>query len=209
MRIAREGWPFIGAAWVALAVLVVTRWWLAAGLLLPVTFWVMAFFRDPVRDRTRGADLILAPADGKIVSIVPIDEPSFLHGPATRLAIFMNVFDVHVNRYPADGTIGLRHYAAGRFLNAAADKASAVNEQSTIGLITGHGKILIRQIAGLIARRIITDHGEGHRANQGGRLGLIRFGSRVDLFLPANVEIVVKTGQHSKAGETVVARWTS
>ncbi len=209
MRVAKEGWPFIAIAWVVLAALALAGWWIAALGWLPIAVWVVAFFRDPARDRVRGDDLILAPADGKIVSIIAIDEPGFLGGPATRVAIFMNVFSVHVNRYPADGTVGLRQYTPGRFLNAAAEKASTENEQSTIGLVTSRGRLLIRQIAGLVARRIVTDHDTGQVVRQGNRLGLIRFGSRVDLFLPPNAEILVAVGQHTSAGETVVARWKS
>lgn len=209
MRIAREGFPFIAVGFAILAALAVfTPWWVAL-LWLPIALWVVAFFRDPVRDRVRGADLILAPADGRVVSIIEIDEPTFIGGRATRVAIFMNVFNVHVNRYPADGTVALRAYTPGRFLNAGVEKASTENEQASIGLRTARGPILLRQIAGLVARRIITDHTEGHTAGQGERLGLIRFGSRVDLFLPPNTALDVKPGDLTTAGETVVARWTS
>jgi len=207
MRVAREGWAFIGIAALILAGLGLAGWWIAFGLWLPIAIWVVAFFRDPARTRVRGADLILAPADGRVVSVIPIDEPAFLGGPAIRVAIFMNVFNVHVNRYPADGTVGLRRYTPGQFLNAAVEKASTANEQSTIGLVTPRGRLLMRQIAGLVARRIVTDHPEGQVVHQGDRLGLIRFGSRVDLFLPANAEPAVKVGDRTRAGETVVARW--
>jgi phosphatidylserine decarboxylase len=209
IRVAREGWPFIGLAALILVVFAAAGWWLAALLWLPITVWVVAFFRDPARDRVRGEDLILAPADGKVVSVIRIEEPTFLRGPATRVAIFMNVFNVHVNRYPADGVIALRQYTRGKFLNAAEEKASVDNEQATLGLTTKRGPLLIRQIAGLVARRIVTDHREGDVVRQGSRLGLIRFGSRVDLFLPPTAEVLVTAGQTTAAGETVVARWTS
>ncbi len=207
MKVAREGWPFILIAAAILLLLAAAGWYVAALIWLPITIWVVAFFRDPVRDQVRGSDLVLAPADGKIVSIIPIDEPLFLGGPATRVAIFMNVFNVHVNRYPATGSVEMRSYTAGAFLNAAVEKASTANEQATIGLRTMHGKLLIRQIAGLVARRIVTDHEVGHQAAQGDRLGLIRFGSRVDLFLPSDATLRVKTGDITKAGETVIATW--
>jgi phosphatidylserine decarboxylase len=208
MRVAREGWPFIGGAWLLLAVLALAGWWVAAAVWLPVALWVVAFFRDPPRDRVRGDDLILAPADGLVVSVIPIDEPAFLGGPSTRVSIFMNVFNVHVNRYPAAGTVRYRHYAPGRFLNAVGEKASAENEQCSLGLETPRGRLLVRQIAGLVARRIVTDHQPGHVAAQGERLGLIRFGSRVDLFLPPGTAVGVAPGQRTRAAETVVARWT-
>jgi phosphatidylserine decarboxylase len=120
----------------------------------------------------------------------------------------MNVFDVHVNRYPAEGTVAYRHYNPGRFGHAGSEKSSLDNEQSSVGLSTLRGKVLIRQIAGLIARRIVTDHNVGTQVQQGDRLGMIRFGSRVDLFLPCDrVRFLVKAGDTTKAGMTVVAEW--
>lgn len=207
MRIAPEGWPFIGIAAGLLGLLtLVAPWWVAL-LWLPVTVWVVAFFRDPPRTAVRGEQLILAPADGRIVSVIPIDEPEFLGGPATRVSIFMNVFNVHVNRYPCDGTVAHRAYHPGRFLNAASEKASRENEQATIGLDTTRGRILLRQIAGLVARRIVTDHDPGTPVTQGSRLGLIRFGSRVDVFLPPGVTVRVATGDRTRAADTVLAEW--
>ncbi len=208
MRIAPEGWPFIGMAAGLLALLaLVAPWWVPL-LWLPVAVWVVAFFRDPPRDTVRGDRLILAPADGRIVSIIPIDEPEFLGGPATRVSIFMNVFNVHVNRYPCEGTVAHRAYHPGRFLNAASEKASRENEQATIGLDTARGRILLRQIAGLVARRIVTDHGPGTPVTQGSRLGLIRFGSRVDVFLPPGVTVRVALGDRTRAADTVLAEWS-
>ena len=137
-----------------------------------------------------------------------IDEPDFHGQSVVRVAIFMNVFDVHVNRYPARGTVTYRHDNPGRFLNAASEKASLENEQNSIGLETPGGKILIRQIAGLVARRIVTDHAGGTDVAQGQRMGIIRFGSRVDLFIPRSAKILVSVGDRTKAGETVVATWT-
>jgi phosphatidylserine decarboxylase len=207
MRVAREGWPFIAIAWVVLAALFWLRWW--AGLIwLPIAVWVVAFFRDPLREGPRGDGVVLAPADGKVVSVIPIDEPSFLRGPASRISIFMSVFDVHVNRYPSRGRVTLRSYLPGAFGHAMAEKASEKNEQSTVGLDTPRGRILIRQIAGAIARRIVTDHPQGAEVAQGERMGLIRFGSRVDVFLPAGAVIEVREGERTRTAETVIARWT-
>lgn len=208
MRVAREGWPFIGAAWLLLVGLAALGWWLAFAAWLPIAVWVAAFFRDPVRDRVRGDDLVLAPADGRVVSVIPIDEPDFVGGATTRVSIFMNVFSVHVNRYPASGIVRFRQYTPGRFVNAADEKASRENEQCSLGVESPHGRLLIRQIAGLVARRIVTDHEPGQAVTQGERLGLIRFGSRVDLFLPPSATIAVASGEATRAGETVVARWT-
>jgi phosphatidylserine decarboxylase len=207
MRVAPEGWPFIAIAWILVAVLAWFRLWPAVVLWLPIAVWVIAFFRDPVRSGPRGDDLILAPADGKVVSVIPIDEPAFVRGQTTRVSIFMNVFDVHVNRYPARGRVAYRHYMEGRFLNAAGDKASSDNEQSSVGLDSPRGRILIRQIAGLVARRIVTDHAEGTEVMQGDRMGLIRFGSRVDVFLPAPAAAMVRPGDVTRAGQTVIGQW--
>jgi len=207
MGVAREGYPFIAIAWAVLLVLALVSRPLAL-VWLPVAVWVVAFFRDPVRTGPRGEDLVIAPADGKVVSIVRIHEPDYHGAEVVRVAIFMNVFNVHVNRYPASGTVEYRHDRPGRFLNAASEKASLENEQNSVGLATPRGKLLIRQIAGLVARRIVTDHSEGTMVRQGDRLGLIRFGSRVDLFLPPAAAIRVAVGDHTRAGETVVATWT-
>ncbi|NOT07182.1 MAG: phosphatidylserine decarboxylase family protein [Gemmatimonadales bacterium] len=206
MRIAPEGWPFIAIGWVILAALAWFNPWL--GLIwLPVAIWLLVFFRDPIRLGPRGDEFILAPADGVVVSVISIDEPLFIKGPATRVSIFMNIFNVHVNRYPSRGTVGFRAYVKGKFGHAMPEKASHENEQSTIGLDSPRGKLLIRQIAGLIARRIVTDHQPGTLVEQSQRLGLIRFGSRVDLFLPAGAEVAVAVGQKTRVAETVVARW--
>jgi phosphatidylserine decarboxylase len=119
----------------------------------------------------------------------------------------MNVFDCHVNRYPTDGTVAYRHYNPGAFGHAAAEKSSLSNEQSSVGLATQRGKVLIRQIAGLVARRIVTDHAVGTAVHQGERLGMIRFGSRVDLFLPLGTRVLVHMGDTTRVGVTVVAEW--
>jgi phosphatidylserine decarboxylase len=208
MRIAPEGRPFIIGAWLIVAVLATVFGWPAAVVWLPIAIWVIAFFRDPVREGPRGEQLVIAPADGKVVSIIAIDEPEVIGGPATRVSIFMNVFNVHVNRYPTSGEVTFRRHRPGAFFNAASEKAALENEQSDVGMTTVRGPILVRQIAGLVARRIVTDHGMGHQAKQGDRLGLIRFGSRVDIFLPAGTTIRVREGEITKAGTTIIAEWS-
>ena len=215
IRTAPEGrWFIIGAWAVALGLvgLAMARtsagWVVAAAVWGVVAVWVVAFFRDPVRSWSRGARLIVAPADGKVVSVTDVDEPAYFSGRAQRISIFMNVFDCHVNRYPTDGTIAYRHYNPGAFGHAGAEKASLSNEQSSVGLATARGKVLIRQIAGLIARRIVTDHQVGTAVQQGERLGMIRFGSRVDLFLPLGTRVLVHVGDTTRVGVTVVAEWS-
>jgi phosphatidylserine decarboxylase len=207
MRFAPEGRWFIAGAWIIVAALAAAGLWIGVAVTALLALWVMWFFRDPERRWGRGDELILAPADGKVVAIVQTDEPAFLGGVAVRISIFMNVFDCHVNRYPVDGRVEYRYYNPGRFLNAAGDKASLDNEQSSVGVATPRGRVLVRQIAGLIARRIVTDHPVGTPVTQGQRLGMIRFGSRVDLFLPSGVTVLVKVGDTTRVGVTPVARW--
>ena len=207
IRVAPEGWPFIGVAW---GMVVLLAWLAPVWLLLlwlPIAVWVVAFFRDPVREGPRGDQVVIAPADGEVVSVITVDEPEFVGGRATRVSIFMNGFNVHVKRDAMSGTVAFRHYHPGTFGHAGTEKASLENEQSSLGLQTARGRVLIRQIAGLVARRIVTDDGIGVTARQGERMGLIRFGSRVDLFLPTDARVVVHTGNKTMAGSTVVAQW--
>lgn len=212
MNVAREGLPFIfGALAIAVAAFVValTRrsWplWLLALLLTVVALWVAYFFRDPERTGERGDKLIISPADGRISHIVEVDEPSFIHGRAIRISVFMNVLNVHVNRYPVSGRVRYLHYNPGKFLNAASEKSSLENEQMSVGIESNGRRILVRQIAGLIARRIVTYSKDGDMAQQGTRFGLIRFGSRVDVFVPLGSKVLVKIGDKPAAGTTVLA----
>lgn len=212
MNFAREGYPFIGIATLlavaAFALALVRRsWslWLLAIIITILALWVAYFFRDPERSGERGPNIVVAPADGKLIMITEVDEPAFIGGRAIRLSIFMNVFNVHVNRYPVDGTVGYVHYNKGKFLNAAAEKSSLENEQSSVGIQSGSSRILVRQIAGLIARRIVTYSKSGETVRQGERMGLIRFGSRVDVFIPTDARLRVPLGTLTTAGTTVLA----
>jgi phosphatidylserine decarboxylase len=207
MRIAPEGWPFIIGAWIVAVVLGIFAPVWATIAWVVIAIWVVAFFRDPIRTGPRGENVCIAPADGVVVSVVHVDEPSYVKDRTIRVSIFMNVFNVHVNRYPMSGTIEYRHYNKGSFGHAGTEKASLENEQSSVGLLTAMGKVLVRQIAGLVARRIVTDHEVGTVAVQAERMGLIRFGSRVDIFLPVTAKVLVHTGDKTQAGATVVAQW--
>jgi phosphatidylserine decarboxylase len=178
--------------------------WLLAFALTLVALWVAYFFRDPERPGERGDRIVIAPADGKIVMISDVDEPTFMHGQATRVSIFMNVFNVHVNRYPVSGVVRQIDRKAGKFLNAAADEASLENEQNSVGIDANGSRVLVRQIAGLIARRIITYGKSGDQVRQGDRMGLIRFGSRVDVFVPKGSQLRVHVGEVTVAGVTVL-----
>ncbi len=212
MNFAREGLLYIAiAAIIAVGAFVAAigrrSWplWIAAFLLTVIAIWVASFFRDPERIGERGERLVIAPADGKVVQVSTVDEPAFLHEPALRISIFMNVFNVHVNRYPVSGIARYVRYTPGRFLNAAVQAASMENEQTAVGIETGANRVLVKQIAGLIARRIVTYSKEGERVQQGDRMGLIRFGSRVDVFVPAAATVRVQVGATTVAGVTVIA----
>lgn len=212
MNFAREGLLFIAIAAVVAAGafgFAITRrsWglWLAAFALLLLALWVAYFFRDPERTGERGPSLVVSPADGKLILVTEVDEPSFVKGRAIRLSIFMNVFNVHVNRYPVDGVVKYVNYNKGKFFNAAAEKSSLENEQMSIGIDTGRHRILVRQIAGLIARRIVTYSNAGETVKQGDRMGIIRFGSRVDVFIPVNSTLRAKVGDITVAGVTILA----
>jgi phosphatidylserine decarboxylase len=182
--------------------------WLAFGL----TLWVAAFFRDPIRTTPRGDKFIVAPADGLITMIAKVPPPSELRGPDaladgeyTRVSIFMSVFDVHINRTPIAGRVRRIAYVPGKFVNADLDKASEDNERQHILVESADGlRIGFTQIAGLVARRILAFVKEGDPVEAGQRVGLIRFGSRVDVYLPAGVAPRVVLGQRSVAGETII-----
>ncbi|WP_293879874.1 phosphatidylserine decarboxylase [Sphingomonas sp.] len=186
--------------------------WLTWPLII-LTVWVAAFFRDPVRSIPQGSDLIIAPADGLITLIETVPVPRELSGegglgdlPVTRVSIFMSVFDVHINRTPISGTVTRVVYIAGKFLNADLDKASEENERQHLLVERSDGvRIGFTQIAGLVARRIMPFVKPGDMVAAGQRIGLIRFGSRVDVFLPAGTAPRVVLGQRSVAGETVLA----
>ena len=206
--INRAGWPFIGAFAAATLVL-----WLVAeplgvvGLIL--TLWCVYFFRDPERFTPVRAGLVISPADGVVQLIdtaAPPPELDLGAEPMTRICVFMNVFNVHVNRAPADGTISRLAYRPGKFLNASLDKASDLNERMAYAMTTTDGdEIAFVQIAGLVARRIVSQVKEGDALSAGQRFGLIRFGSRVDVYLPARSQALVGVGQTALAGETVLA----
>jgi phosphatidylserine decarboxylase len=212
MRVAREGIPFIVAsdALAIAAIVLASRtgspWlWALAVLLVVIAAWVVYFFRDPERDGARGDHLVISPADGKIVMIAEVHEPAFIRGRAIRVSVFMNIFSVHVNRYPVSGDVRYTHYNPGKFLNAAVEKASLENEQSSVGIESPIGRVVVRQIAGLVARRILTYSRDGDRAAQGARFGIIRFGSRVDVFVPTTCRVKVREGEQVFAGLTVLA----
>jgi phosphatidylserine decarboxylase len=203
--IAKEGYPFI-----AIAVLVVLVFWLAGlcwlfYLALALAVFVVAFFRDPERS-IPGGDAVVSSADGRVIKVEIVEEERFLKAKALKICVFMNVFNVHVNRAPMAGKVVGVHYNPGKFFNASFDKASLLNEQNAIVMQTESGKqFLAIQIAGLVARRIVCYAREGQSFKKGERIGIIRFGSRVDLYLPPDAEALVKVGDKVSAGSSVVA----
>lgn len=202
--LAREGWPFIAASLIA-AVLATAycAWW-------SIPLWVIAafviqFFRDPPRVVPRGERIVLSPADGRIVSIEPVTDP-YLNRPALKISVFMNVFNVHSNRSPLDCEVKQRWYNPGQFVNAALDKASVENERNALWLRTAEGHdVTCVQVAGLIARRILCYVDAGSTLARGQRYGFIRFGSRVDLYLPSETRVKVAIGEKVSATRTILA----
>ncbi len=203
--VAVEGLPFI------IPVLLVT---IISAAFLPVwvtvicaalLVFVTAFFRNPQRKIPDDPQAVISPADGKVIEIKQMNEPDFLAARCTRVCVFMNVFNVHVNRIPLGGTVKNIRYFPGKFLVASLDKASELNERNAV-LIEGAGgvKVLVVQIAGLVARRIVSYLTVGDSVVRGDRFGLIRFGSRLDLYLPVNAKIMVQVGQKVRGGETIV-----
>ena len=180
---------------------------LLAGLLVVLFAFLLYFFRDPQRTPPPGEGLILAPADGQVMEVQHVHEPRFLQGEALKISIFMSLFNVHVNRAPVEADVTWVEHVPGQFLQAFRPEASEVNEHNLIGMESHHGRVLVKQIAGILARRIICWVHPGQRLQAGGRLGLIKLGSRVDLHLPLEAEPVVRVGDQTYAGVTVVARW--
>lgn len=182
-------------------------------IMVGITIWVAAFFRDPVRTTPVGGNLVVAPADGLVTMIAKVPPPRELAGPdgladseMTRISIFMSVFDVHINRSPVSGRVRRMAYVEGKFLNADLDKASDENERQHFLIEADGGQLIgVTQIAGLVARRILTFVHEGDAVEAGQRIGMIRFGSRVDVYLPAGTGSKVLLGQRAIAGETLLA----
>jgi phosphatidylserine decarboxylase len=205
--IHREGYPFIGMF--ALASLFLFWIWSPLGWIGTVlTIWCVLFFRDPVRVTPAREGLVVSPADGRvsqIVNAVPPRELGLSERPMPRISIFMSVFDCHINRSPVAGRVDRIAYKAGTFINADLDKASEDNERNSFIISTGSTRIGVVQIAGLLARRIVCFTREGALVGAGERIGMIRFGSRVDVYLPEGARPLVAEGQTSLAGETVLA----
>lgn len=209
--IHKEGYPFIGAFFVGSFVL----GWIAEPLFwvgIVLTLWCAYFFRDPQRATPQDDDLVISPADGRVSAVqlmVPPAELGLGDEPRLRISVFMNVFNCHVNRAPVRGSIVSVEHKAGLFLNAELDKASTDNERNSVVIDSRHGKVGVVQIAGLVARRIVCWVHASEPVDAGERFGLIRFGSRLDVYLPEGAAPRVAVGQTAIAGETVIAEFGS
>lgn len=215
MKLAPEGTPFIVGflALASLGLFVAGRvpgpdllYQLVGGAFAVLTLFSLWFFRNPEPTLPADAHAVVAPGQGKVIVVDEVDEPTYLKGRCRKISIFLNVFDVHVQRSPVSGVVEHKVYKPGAYAVAWADKASDINEQSSLGIRTARGRILVRQIAGLVARRIVTDPEVGDSVERGARIGLIRFGSRVDVFFPLEWEVVVGVGDKVVVGVSPLAR---
>lgn len=202
--VAAEGWAFILPLAVVTALLFVFEYRASGFAALALTLFVLFFFRDPNRTVPQGRGLVVSPADGKVVVVKEIYEPEYLKQTVKQVSIFLSVFNVHVNRAPYRGKVDLVKYNPGKFHVASVDKASLENEQTAMVISNGGTKILVKQISGLNARRIVCYPKAGDELALGQRYGLIRFGSRVDIFLPRNAEIKVTVGDRVKGARDVL-----
>lgn len=204
MKIAPEGYPFI-AVFGAVTIIVFFAFGMLPALVpLFLTFFMLYFFRDPDRVVPKEKDVFVAPADGKIILIRDVHEPKYLDAEVKEISIFMSPMDVHVNRAPCDGRVKMVRHNEGHFLAAYKDEASVSNENIEMVLTTEYGDVLVRQVAGFLARRAVCRKKEGDMLRCGERYGIIKFSSRVDLYIPGNSKIRVKTGEMVKAGETII-----
>jgi phosphatidylserine decarboxylase len=200
----KEGYYFGVPPLVAGGVAYSLHWYVAAAVLVFLALFVFSFFRDPERVIPTESGAVVSPGDGRVVVVT---EEENAGRPGKRVSIFLAVWNVHVNRSPAAGTIAKIEYRPGKFLAAMRERASLENEQNVFTLSTDAGEIVFKQIAGLIARRVVSWKKPGEKVARGERIGLVRFGSRVDLWVPKEAEILVKVGENVKGGSSVLARW--
>ena len=204
IKLAPDGYPFIILfAFITILVYIFGKPWMAV-LPLTVTLFMALFFRDPDRTIPVAKGVFVSPADGKVILIKDVDEKDYLKAESKEISIFMSIFNVHVNRAPCDGNVSLVKHSPGKFLVAHKDAASIENENTVMVLQGKDGKILVRQVAGLVARRIVCKVKAGDMLRRGERYGMIKFGSRLDVYLPKETEIQVRAGDKVKAGQTVL-----
>jgi phosphatidylserine decarboxylase len=200
----KEGYKFAAAPLVLGIIALTLHWNWLGGIFIALGVFVLFFFRDPVRTPPADPNAIISPADGRVMVVV---EESRDGAPGQRISIFLSIFDVHVNRAPVAGRISAMEYRKGRFYAAMRGRASAENEQNVIHVTSDRGEVVFKQIAGWVARRIVVWKNVGESVTRGERVGMIRFGSRVDIWVPDSVEILVHPGQHVAGGSSILARW--
>lgn len=200
----KDGYKFAAAPFIAAIVALALHWIWLGGVLIVLGVFVLFFFRDPERIPPQDPSAILSPGDGRIMEVV---EESLNGAPGRRISVFLSIFDVHVNRSPIAGRITNIEYRTGKFYAAMRGRASAENEQNAFTVESDRGMVVFKQIAGWVARRIVCWKSKGDSVVRGERVGMIRFGSRMDIWLPEGVEIVVKPGQHVAGGTSILARW--
>lgn len=204
--IAKEGYTYI-AFFITVAIVIGKAFDVYWSIIPAVLgLYVTYFFRNPKRNVIYDPKLVLAPADGKVMSIEKIFEDQFFHGPAIKVSIFLSIFDVHINRIPVDGTITFQNYTCGKLKPAYKKSAPFENERHTIGLENDGMKVMITQVAGILARRIVSWVTLGDRVQQGQRYGMIKFGSCTEIIMPANVDISITKGEHVKGGKTIIGQ---
>jgi phosphatidylserine decarboxylase len=213
MSLSREGRATITIVLLVVAVLaVVAFWvrhwavWIVFGAVLALALLIIYFFRDPVRTAPVDPNAIVSPADGQVLGISRGEENEFIHGPVMRIDIFLSVFDVHVNYVPLGGTVRFYRFRPGKFLRAFEPEASSANEHTLIGLETAFGKILFKQSVGIFARRVVCHLREGDRVVTGQKFGIMKFGSRMEVYLPAWATITINRGDRVRGGESVIAK---
>ncbi|MBZ5645152.1 MAG: phosphatidylserine decarboxylase family protein [Acidobacteriia bacterium] len=200
----KDGYKFAAAPLVLGVVAAGLHWIWLGGIFILLGLFVLFFFRDPQRTPPADPETIVSPADGRVMLVV---EEAMGGKPGRRISVFLSIFDVHVNRSPVAGKITAIEYRTGKFYAAMRGRASAENEQNTFHVSTEHGEVVFKQIAGWVARRILCWKKVGDAVMRGERVGMIRFGSRMDIWLPDGVEILVRPGQHVAAGSSPLARW--
>ena len=217
MKLHREGFKIIFITLLVLTLInfplemfFMGEWYTDTVLILSIIFFVLIvqFFRDPHRETPSGDDLIIAPADGKVVVIEEVEEPEYLKTKCRQISIFMSPLNVHVNRYPTSGKVLYEKYHPGKYLVAWHPKSSTENERTTVVVEHQKGKVLFRQIAGALAKRIVNYAKVGHVAKAGAEYGFIKFGSRIDIYLPLECKINVELNQKTVGGESIIAQWT-
>jgi phosphatidylserine decarboxylase len=207
LPIAMPGVKYVVAAILVTGMFFYLGYWKTGGLALLLTVFITWFFRDPEREVPEGKDLLISPADGKVIVVEPDVRCEYMDEPCQKVSIFMNVFNVHVNRIPFSGMVERVQYHPGKFVNASFDKASVHNERNALVIRTDDGRRYVCvQIAGLIARRIVNCVNVREQVHKGDRYGMIQFGSRLDLYLPMNFEVLVRPGEKTSAGSTVIGR---